>query len=59
MLGPAPRRVRLEYVVLEKKVLRVGPVIGDLARVVIAHHIDEPAIVHDPQQRQIYLSYFP
>ena len=37
--GQAPRRVRLEHVVLEHEVPRVGPVVRDLARVVVAHHV--------------------
>ena len=35
----APRRRRLEHVVLEDEVARVAPVVRDLARVVIAHHV--------------------
>jgi hypothetical protein len=34
-----PRRVGFEHVVLQDEVLRVGPVVGDLAPVVIAHHV--------------------
>ena len=37
--GQAPRCVRFEHVVLEHEVLRVGPVVGDLASVVPPHHI--------------------
>ena len=40
MLGEAPGRGRLEHVVLEHEPLGVGPVVGDLPGVVIAHHID-------------------
>ena len=36
----APGRVRLEHVVLEDEVARVGPVVGDLALVVVAHHVE-------------------
>ena len=35
----APRGVRLEHVVLQHEVARVGPVVRDLARVVVAHHV--------------------
>ena len=35
----APRRVRLEHVVVEHEVLRVRPVIRDLPRVVVPHHV--------------------
>ena len=38
----APRRDRLEHVVLEHEVLGVRPVIRDLPRVVITHHIRRP-----------------
>ena len=35
----APRGVRLEHVVLQDEVLRVGPVVGDVALRVVAHHV--------------------
>ena len=35
----APRRVRLEHVVVEHEVLGVRPVVRDLARVVITHYV--------------------
>ena len=38
--GQAPRRVRLEHVILENEVSRVRPVVRDLARVVVAHDVD-------------------
>ena len=38
--GKAPRRVRLEHVVLEDVVPRVLPVVRDLAGVVVAHDVD-------------------
>ena len=38
--GQAPRGVGLEHVVLEHVVLGVAPVVGDLAGVVVAHHVD-------------------
>ena len=38
--GQAPRRVRLEHVVLEHEVARVRPVVRDLVGVVVAHHVD-------------------
>ena len=37
--GQAPRGVRLEHVVLQDEVARVGPVVRDLARVVVAHDV--------------------
>ena len=37
--GQAPRRVRLEHVVLEDEVVCVGPVVRDLTLVVVAHHV--------------------
>jgi hypothetical protein len=37
--GQAPRRDRLEQVVPQHEVERVGPVVRDLARVVVAHHV--------------------
>jgi hypothetical protein len=39
VLGQAPRRVRLEHVVLEDEVARVTPVVRDLAPVVVAHDV--------------------
>src|SRR5207253_9250822 len=39
VLGQAPGAVGLEHVVLEHEVLGVGPVVGDLAAVVVAHHV--------------------
>ena len=39
VLGQAPGRVGLEHVVLEDEVLGVGPVVRDLPRVVVAHHV--------------------
>ena len=39
MRGQAPRRVGLEHVVLEHEVARVGPVVRDLAGVVVAHDV--------------------
>ena len=35
----APRGVRLEHVVLQDEVLGVGPVVRDVARGVVAHHV--------------------
>src|SRR5579884_1591231 len=37
--GETPRGVRLEHVVLQDELLGVGPVVGDLPRVVVAHHV--------------------
>jgi hypothetical protein len=37
--GQAPRRDRLEQVVPQHEVARVGPVVRDLALVVVAHHV--------------------
>ena len=39
MGGQAPRRVRLEHVVLQDEVTRVGPVVRDLVGVVVPHHV--------------------
>src|SRR5260370_18310627 len=39
MLRKAPRRVGLEHTILQDVVLRVRPVVGDLARVVVAHDV--------------------
>src|SRR2546421_10401185 len=39
MRGEAPRGVRLEHVVLENEVPRVGPIVRNLTRVVVTHHI--------------------
>ena len=40
MDGQAPRAVRLEHVVLEHKVVGVGPVVRDVATRVVAHHVN-------------------
>ena len=37
--GQAPRAVRLEHVVLQHEVARVGPVVRDLPVVVVPHHV--------------------
>src|SRR5215212_6711334 len=42
--GQTPRRVGLEHVVLKHEVARVGPVVRDLARVVVAHDVDPAAV---------------
>ena len=39
MGGEAPRADGLEHVVVEHEVLRVGPVVRDLASVVVTHHV--------------------
>src|SRR5437763_16153360 len=49
MLGQAPGRVRLEHVVLEYVVLGVCPVVGDLPRVVVTHHVDALGRGHGDQ----------
>jgi hypothetical protein len=38
--GQAPRGVRLEHVVLEHELPRVGPVVGNFALAVVAHHVE-------------------
>ena len=44
MRDEAPAERGLEHVVLEHEVARVGPVVGDVAGVVVAHHVDAPAL---------------
>ena len=39
MRGQAPRPDRLEHVILEHELLGVGPVVGDVRRRLVAHHI--------------------
>ena len=42
MRRQAPRRDRLEHVILQDEILGVRPVVGDLPGVVIAHDIGRP-----------------
>ena len=46
MRRKAPRSVRLEHVVLQHEVACVSPVVRDLARVVVAHHLGAVARAH-------------
>jgi len=44
MSGKTPRRNRPTKMVVEDEVLRVGPIVRNLARIVVAHDVEDIAM---------------